>query len=216
LQSEKVYTNASRGIIASEKELLKAFDTNDHEIACEHILNKGEVQISKRERKAELEKTFKEIASIITEKCINKESRLPFPQSVIEDAMKELQGLSQFSINLTQSAKVMALALIPKLTDLLPLERTQMKLRLTFPGNTGKGAKQQLEELISEWLAEHYVGGNIFEVRIDPGNFRAVSDVVSKLTKGKGATDILENDDTGNVENEEFVDSWDNPYGSGW
>ena len=33
LQSEKVYTNASRGIIASEKELLKAFDTDDHEVS---------------------------------------------------------------------------------------------------------------------------------------------------------------------------------------
>jgi len=213
LQSEQVYTNASRGIIASEKELLVAFDTTDHEIACEHILTHGEVQISKRERKAEMEKTFKEIASIITEKCINKESRRPFPQAVIEESMRELQKKNKFSINFQQSSKAMALALIPKLTEILPLERTQMRLRLTFPGNSGKGAKRSLDNFISEYIAEHYVGNHVYEVLIDPGHFRAVSDVVSKLTKGKGTTDILEND-LGGEGVEEEIDGWD-PNG-GW
>ena len=39
------------------------------------ILEEGELQVSEKERKSELESKFKDIATIIAEKCINSDTR---------------------------------------------------------------------------------------------------------------------------------------------
>jgi len=189
LQSERVYTNASRGIEASVKQLKQAFQTDDHAIAIEHILKKGVLQVSKRERQAGLKKAKKEVASIITSKCINKETQRPFPQTVIEKAMENIG----FSVNPKKSAKAMALALIPQLQEELPIVKAQMRLRLLFPGNTGKAAKSDVLRIVTKIEKEKFAGNCfIYEVLVDPGDFRGVDELVGRFTRGKGSVEILE------------------------
>lgn len=47
----------------------KAFGTADVEKVCLIILKEGELQVSEKERRDEIEKVFKDIAAIIVEKC---------------------------------------------------------------------------------------------------------------------------------------------------
>lgn len=65
------------------------------------ILNKGEVQVGGREREAQLDTSFREIATIVADKCVNPRTKLPYPTSMIEKAMADVH----FSVNLTKSAK---------------------------------------------------------------------------------------------------------------
>jgi len=199
VQMERVFMNASRGIEASAKDLQKAFGTTDHAVAVEHILLHGELQISKRERRANLDKTFKEVANIITSKCINVESGRPFPLSVIEKAMREIH----FSINPKKRTKAMALQLIPQLQDVLPIDRAQMRLRLTFPGTVGKKKinktqiKPELGRLVSSIVSEQRLMNAkgpvfVFEVLIDPGQLRAIDELVGKLSRGTGSLEITD------------------------
>ena len=58
-------------------------------LICKEILTKGELQVSDKERQAEREALFKEVATTITEKCVNPETKRPYPVSMIEKAMKE-------------------------------------------------------------------------------------------------------------------------------
>ncbi|MPC30525.1 Ribosome maturation protein SBDS [Portunus trituberculatus] len=65
LQSETVFTNVSKGQVAKKEELLKCFKTEDQRAICLEILEKGELQVSDKERHANQEASVKEIASIV-------------------------------------------------------------------------------------------------------------------------------------------------------
>lgn len=65
------------------------------------ILSKGELQVSEKERSANIESMFRDIATIVSEKCVNPETNRPFPVTLIEKAMKDVH----FSVKPTKSTK---------------------------------------------------------------------------------------------------------------
>ena len=65
------------------------------------ILNKGEVQVSGMERDAHLGSSFREIATIVADKCVNPLTKSPYPVGMIEKAMTDLH----FSVNFNKSSK---------------------------------------------------------------------------------------------------------------
>jgi hypothetical protein len=52
------------------------------------MLEKGELQVSDKERKNETDMKFKDISTIVSEKCLNAETKRPFPVGLIEQALK--------------------------------------------------------------------------------------------------------------------------------
>lgn len=72
LQSRNVYTNVSKGQLAKHSDLEAVFGNPDPAQVCLIILEKGELQVSDKERSTELESKFRDIATIITEKCVNR------------------------------------------------------------------------------------------------------------------------------------------------
>lgn len=65
------------------------------------ILAKGELQVSDKERQAQLETMFRDIATIVSEKCINPETRRPYTVNLIERAMKDIH----YSVNTNKNSK---------------------------------------------------------------------------------------------------------------
>ena len=93
--------------------------------------------MSKEERDAELSDKFKEVATIVSEKCINPDTQRPYVVSQIERAMKDIH----FSVKPTASSKSQALEVIKTLQESIPLQRAQMTLRIVLPGKEGKNGK---------------------------------------------------------------------------
>jgi ribosome maturation protein SDO1 len=50
LQVATVFTNVSKGMLASSTDLMESFGTTDQMLVCKEILDKGEMQISEQER----------------------------------------------------------------------------------------------------------------------------------------------------------------------
>jgi ribosome maturation protein SDO1 len=46
LQIDTVFTNVSKGMLASSKDLMEAFSTSDQKTVCKEILDKGELQVN--------------------------------------------------------------------------------------------------------------------------------------------------------------------------
>lgn len=67
----------------------------------EKILAKGELQVSDKERQAQLETMFRDIATIVAEKCVNPETKRPYTVSLIERAMKDIH----YSVKASKSTK---------------------------------------------------------------------------------------------------------------
>lgn len=91
LQTDRIFTNVSKGEFAKSSDLKKAFGTSDEVEVCKLILQKGQIQISELERSAYLENTLREVAVMISEKCMNPLSHRPYTVETIRNAMKEAE-----------------------------------------------------------------------------------------------------------------------------
>ena len=82
LQIDNIFSDVSKGIIANNKELTKAFGGAQRKKIISEILTRGELQISKLERDLAAEKLKKDIANIVATKTLNMENNTHFPISV--------------------------------------------------------------------------------------------------------------------------------------
>jgi ribosome maturation protein SDO1 len=107
-------------------------------------LKKGELQVAEKERSNQLESIWKEIANIVTDNCVNPQTKRPYTVTMIEKAMQDLH----LSVNPKRSTKSQALDVIKQLQEkqLLPIQRAQMRLRLTLPQS--KETKKLKEKIL--------------------------------------------------------------------
>lgn len=179
MQTVNVFSNVSKGAVAKKEDLIKCFGHDDVKKICIEILDKGELQISEKERQNQLESAAKDVATIVSEKCINSETKRPFTVSIIEKSMKQIH----FSVNPKKNTKQQALEVIKKLKEVLPIERCMMKLRII----THKRNKDKLKELASEIESQNIEGDGVLEmiISINPGNFRLIDEIVSTTPKSQ-------------------------------
>lgn len=196
LQVVSVFTSVSKGILAKSEELKRAFGTDDMRKCCTNILEHGELQVSEQERKTQLEQTFKDIATIIAEKCVNPDTRRPYPAGIIERAMHD----AHYSVHPTKTAKQQALAVIKLLQEKgnIKIERAKMRLLLILPQEAPpqqkhSSIKQALmdKQLItadaieSEQTMAHKTH---IQCTIDPSFFRDINELVKQYG---GTTEVL-------------------------
>lgn len=179
LQTDTIFANVSKGEVAKKDDMIKAFGTDDHKKICTQILEKGELQISEKERSAQLESSSKDIATMISEMCINTETNKPHPVSIIEKSMKQIH----FAVKPNRSNKQQALETIPKLKEVLPIERAMMKLKAV----TSKKAREQLKPLASEVEIEEIGRDGHLEMVFltDPANFRQIDQLLKQYPKSQ-------------------------------
>jgi ribosome maturation protein SDO1 len=193
LQTHAVFTNVSKGQVAKKEDLVKCFQTEDMDKVCLQILEKGELQVSEKERQNQLEESFKEVANIVADKCVNPETKRPYPVTMIEKSMKQVH----FSVKPNRNTKQQALEVIGKLKEVIPIERAQMKLRVLCH----KKNRKQLMDMASEVEANSISGDGTLEMifSTDPGNFRAIDQLIKSTPKSQlhvlSLKEVTEGDD---------------------
>lgn len=186
LQTHTVFTNVSKGQVAKKEDLVKSFGTDNQTEICTEILSKGELQVSEKERQAQLEAMFRDIATIVADKCVNPDTTRPYPVSMIEKSMKEIH----ISVKPNKSSKQQALDVIKKLQETIKIERSQMKLRIFIPG--GKSFRSRIKDLASAVDNESMDDGNLQMVFLtDPGNYRKIDEIIRNETKGRGKLEVI-------------------------
>jgi len=187
LQSKTVFANVSKGQVAKKEDLVACFKTDDQTEICKQILQKGELQVSEKERHVQQDTMLKDIATTVADKCVNPESKRPYPVSMIEKAMKDVH----FSLKPNRNTKQQALEVIGLLKTVMPIERAQMRLKITS-SRDGKKLKEKLAKICSNIETEEWDGSTIILVcLVDPGLYREVDDLVKSETKGQGNMELL-------------------------
>uniref|UniRef100_A0A8C1P4K2 Ribosome maturation protein SBDS n=1 Tax=Cyprinus carpio TaxID=7962 RepID=A0A8C1P4K2_CYPCA len=214
LQTNTVFVNVSKGQVAKKDDLSSAFGTEDLTEICKQILAKGELQVSDRERQSQLEQMFRDIATIVAEKCVNPETKRPYTVSLIERAMKDIH----FSVKANKSTKQQvsradgvrvsrhtrglcantsvcpspqALEVIKQLQQSIQIQRAHMRLRFVLPARDGKRLKEKLRPLIKTVENEDFDEQLEMVCLIDPGCFRDIDELIRCETKGKGTLEVL-------------------------
>lgn len=148
LQISQVFTNVSKGQAAPHADLKKAFGTTDIQEVVKEILTKGELQVGEKEREAKLGNLWKEVAGIVAERVVDPSTKRPYTVTLIEKAMSEIH----FNVKADKPAKSQALACINALlqNSPLPIQKAEMKVRITMPNKEGKRLRDQIKEMSSE------------------------------------------------------------------
>lgn len=120
--------------------------------SCQQILDKGELQISDKERQNQMESSFKEIATIIADKCVNPDTKRPYPVTMIEKSMKQIH----FSVKPNKNNKQQALVAMKELKEknVLPIERAQMKIRVMCNKKHRQSLRQMAKEVEEDAVHE--------------------------------------------------------------
>jgi len=183
LQAQTVFHNVSRGVIASKESLLEAFGNTEHLVCAMIILDKGELEVSEKERSLHFETLFKDIAATLSEKCINPISKRPYPVSIIEKALRD----AHFAVVPSKTAKAQVMKALQVLKDHgdIAIERARMKVRLTVPSLTGDkdGLRGHVISFFRAFSADiepepaRVVENSVvIEIVTDPGFFRRIEE----------------------------------------
>lgn len=185
LQSHSVFTNVSKGQLSKKEELKEAFGTDDPLQCCLAILEKGDLQVSDKERQAASDSAFKEVSQMLASMVVNPETKRPIPPSVIDKALHEIH----FALRPGRNAKQQALEVLPRLKETMKIERAKMRVRVSA---TGKNIDVRLKPFFTTIEVDNYDEEGLELVGLlEPGQFRGLEEMVKKETKGEGRVEIL-------------------------
>ncbi|KAK4875114.1 hypothetical protein RN001_011536 [Aquatica leii] len=189
LQTHTIFNNVSKGQAAKKEDIIKAFgDKEDTEI-CREILSKGELQVSDKERQSQIDSQFKEVATEVSNRCVNPELNRPYPIAVIEKAMKN----AHYSVKPHQSIKQQAMTVIKLLKESIPIERAQMKMKISFLNKNIDKFKKELKKVSSVKIETETVDEESVTLifLIDPGHYKEVEEMAKKQSKGSSILEVI-------------------------
>ena len=129
LQVHTIFADVDRGILAKREDLVEAFGTADEDRICVEILDKGEFQVSEQERQMQMDALVKDVASRVTEMCLNPETQIPYPRSTIERVMRECEFAARPTASPVASPGSTSVALYAGRSILLPMPTSRRSSR---------------------------------------------------------------------------------------
>ena len=142
LQTERVFTNVSKGEFAKSQDLQTIFGTTDEHTIIQLILTRGDLQIGDLERTQQYESMARDIATWITENCIHPVTQRPYTIPQIRQAMKA----AEYTIHPTRPMKRQYLDCFKKIQSALSIIRAPMELQLTYPQNRSADVQRVCQE----------------------------------------------------------------------
>ncbi|CAI5966329.1 unnamed protein product [Closterium sp. NIES-64] len=157
LQSQTVFSNVGKGTLAKSKDLVAAFGTDDQEKVCLEILEKGEYQVSEKEREMQASALLRDITCLVTERTVNPETHRPYPVGIVEKFIRDIH----FSVDPNRSSKQQASAChAAELQQMGALMRSQAQ-----PVDSAQNAPAQVSMVC----------------QIEPGRFREVDSLMQRV-----------------------------------
>lgn len=92
LQVNNVFLNVSKGQVAPNDELKKAFPGMTREEVVLEILKKGEIQVGEKERAQELDRIHREVIDIVAGRLVDPKSKRVYTTGMIEKALDQLSS----------------------------------------------------------------------------------------------------------------------------
>jgi ribosome maturation protein SDO1 len=153
LIADEVYSDASKGLRASDDKLRKAFQTVDHTKAAFEILKRGELQLTQEQRKRLTEEKRRQVVNNISKNYVDPKTGLPHPPIRIEQAMQD----ARITIDPFKDMNEQTKEAIEKLRTILPLKTERVKLMVRVPAQYAGHAKGTLKNF-GEILKEEWGG----------------------------------------------------------
>jgi len=189
LITNTIFTDAGKGLRASEDKLQKVFGTTDSIKIASIILKKGTLQLTTEQRKQLVEDKRRQIVSFISRQCVDPKTNLPHPPMRIEQAMKEIH----FSIDPFREVEEQAKEIIKLLRPILPLKMEQISVAVRIPPEYASKAYGTVKGFGTikreQWQAD---GSWSATLEMPAGLYGPFLDKLGKITRGNLEAKMVE------------------------
>lgn len=149
------------------------------------------LQVSDKERKLQYDNLYKDVSSIIAEKCIDPNTNRQYTATIIERALKDVH----FNPDLKKSAKQQAFSeALPLLQARFSIQRANMRVQLHAPISHKAAVKEMIQAQKFVLEATHMnsdSGTALFVCLIEPGVYRTLHRIFEETTQGTGRIELM-------------------------
>jgi len=186
LAAEEVWSDAKSGDRPTTDALIGAFGSTDLAVCVERILTQGSIQLTTAQRKQMVEDKMKQIVTEIAQTATDPKTRLPHPQTRIENALAE----ARFKPDPFLSIERQVQDAVDILKPVIPLQFITVKLAFKIPGKDYGGVSQLLRDSIQreQWLED---GSWACVVEV-PGGMR--NEIISRVANRSSGLEVKELD----------------------
>ncbi len=188
LKAEKIFTDASKGMVISDASMKRAFDTTDVLEVAKTILKKGEIQLTAEYRAKLREEKKRRIIEIIHRNGIDPRTNLPHPPQRIENAMLE----AKVSVDEHKRAEDQVQDILKKIRTVLPVKFEVREIAVRIPAEYAAKSYSILKNfgtmLKDEWQND---GSLIAVIEMPAGLQQGFFDALNSITHGNAETKIV-------------------------
>ena len=127
LNSGNIFYNAREGSLASQKDMMEAFQTSDMYEVAKTIITRGELQKPQEFRDAERENKIKQVVGMILRNAVDQHGR-PYTEERIKRAIQEVH----WSFDNRPAERQMP-ELLEKLKTVIPIRVEVKRVKITIP-----------------------------------------------------------------------------------
>jgi len=178
LQTDRIFTNVSKGRFAPTSDLQKAFGTTDQEAIARKILQEGQsLQVSDLERAQLHESTMAQIATWVAHNCVHSQTTRPFTVSQIQQALG-----THFQVQPHKALKKQYLDAVHFLKTVLPIQRAPMDLLIQYSVDQQSVVDDELGNIQYEVVGDTTTGTHrSMTLRVDPSLYRELNSLTQKV-----------------------------------
>ena len=156
LAASKVFTDAKKGLEASESTMNQIFQTADAEEVAKQIILKGDIQLTAEYRNSLREKKRAQIINLIHRNGVDPTTHAPHPVTRIENALEEVK----FHVDEFASVEDQLQEVIKKLKPIIPIrfevKEIAVKIGPDYAGKAYSTVKKYGTILREEWQNNGY------------------------------------------------------------
>ena len=199
LQTETVFTNVSRGDIATHEDLITVFGTTNQRKICELIIKEGHLQVSDKEREYIAESRSRDVLNLVVQMTMDAATGYPLTVTQIQAALDDIHFRITSKSSLRGSkatkhreedeeAKVIARECVKKLETELPhrICRVNMIIRLLCNDVT----ETEINELAdSKCIIQREDALDSYLITAHPRLFKILKDALGKRIESISVVD---------------------------
>ncbi|MFH1134402.1 MAG: ribosome assembly factor SBDS [Nanoarchaeota archaeon] len=181
LKSEHIFSDAKKGLRASEHLMQQLFGTTEDLAIAQAILKQGEIQLTEEFRKKQHEEKKKQVINAIHRNAIDPQTGLPHPPQRILNAMAE----AKVHIDDHKSVQEQVPLIIQQLRIVLPIAIETRTIELTVPTHFANRCHSLIKGMAhitaDNWLPDGSWSGTI---EVAAGLQAELMDQLSAITHG--------------------------------
>lgn len=188
LKAQTIFSDAKKGLVASEHLMQQLFGTSDTIKVAEIIIKEGEIQLTAEHREKVRQKKRRRIIDIIHRNGVDPKTHLPHPVQRIENAFEE----AKVKIDEFKSAENQLQDVLKRLRVVLPIRFEVKEIAVKIPAEYAAKSYSLVKSfgtmLKEDWQSD---GSWVVVIEVPGGLEQDFYDKLNSFTHGNNETKVL-------------------------